>query len=142
MRLHCLAVFAAALLLSAAPIVADDKKDQDEVQGTWEVTTMFNNGKPEPGTVKGATLVIKGDKITMGMRNLTFKLDAAKKPKAIDAVAKDGAAEGKTILGIYEVKGDTLTLCMANEPDGKRPTELAPKEGDKAVIFTAKRAKP
>jgi uncharacterized protein (TIGR03067 family) len=148
MRLHFLSVIAVALLWTRAPVLAEEKKDQDEPQGTWEVTALFADGKPEADKAKGTILVIKGEKITLVAsegkikRNFTFTLDSAKKPKAIDAVAQDGAAAGKTILGIYEVKGGALTWCMSGEPDGKRPTELAPKEGDKALILTAKRAKP
>ena len=149
MRLQPLVAIGTALLLSAGSILADDAKDQEGLQGTWEVTAMFANGKPEGADkIEGTTLVFKGNKITLNAsggkvkRSFTFKLGSAKKPKAIDALAQDGAAEGKTILGIYEIKGDTFTWCMSREPDGKRPTELAPKEGDKAMILMAKRAKP
>jgi len=149
MRLRLLVVFVAALVLSASPSVADDKKDQDALQGTWEVTAMVTDGKAEGADkIKGATIVIKGDKITLSAaegklkRSFTFKLDSSKKPKAIDAVLQDSPLEGKTAKGIYEIKGETLTWCMPQDVDGKRPTELRPKEGDKALIFTAKRVKP
>ena len=148
MRLHFLSAVGVALLLTGAPVPADEKKDHDELQGTWEVTAVFDDGKPEADKAEGTSLVIKGDKITLVAsegkvkRNFTFKLGPDKNPKAIDAVAQDGAAEGKTIPGIYEIKGDTLTWCMSRAPDGKRPTELAPKAGDNAMILTAKRAKP
>jgi uncharacterized protein (TIGR03067 family) len=148
MRAYILAVFAAALLLSAAPVLADDKKDLNELQGTWEVTAMFADGKPETDKAKGTTFVIKGDKITLvasegqDKRSYTIKLDSAKKPKGIDALAPDGAVDGMTLLGIYEIKGDTLTWCVPIEPGGKRPAKVAPKEGDQAMILTAKRVKP
>jgi uncharacterized protein (TIGR03067 family) len=74
-------------------------------------------------------------------RNFTFKLDSTKNPKAIDVIALDGGPKGKTILGIYQIKEDTLTCSMSHEPDGKRPTTFEPKEGDKAMILTAKRVK-
>jgi uncharacterized protein (TIGR03067 family) len=148
MRLHILAVFAAALLLSAVPVLADDKKDLNELQGTWEVTAMFADGKPETDeSKKGITLVIKAEKITLvasegqDKRSYTIKLDSAKKPKGIE-LAPDGAVDGMTLLGIYEVKGETLTWCVPIEPGGKLPAKLTPKEGDQAMILTAKRVKP
>jgi uncharacterized protein (TIGR03067 family) len=107
MRLHILAVFAAALLLSAVPVLADDKKDLNELQGTWEVTAMFADGKAEADKEKGTTLFIKGDKITLVRsegkvkRNFTFKLDSAKNPKAIDALTHDGVVEGMTLPGSF-----------------------------------------
>ena len=137
-----------ALLLGAGFAGAGDKKAQDEFQGRWKVTSSYADGTEVKGHI-GALLVIKGDKITLAFpdakrgaeRNFKIKLDSAKNPKAIDALALDGGPKGQTFLGIYKVKGDTLTWGMSNEPDGKRPTSLEPKQGDKAVILTAERVK-
>ena len=148
MRLPSRWVFVVALLVAVHPVLADDRKDQDELQGTWEATAMIADGKPYADKGKGTTLAIMGNKITLVAsegkvkRNFTFTLNSSKTPKTIDAVAQDGAAEGKTIRGIYEIKKDTLTWCMSRETDGKRPTDLAPKLGDNTMILKAKRVKP
>lgn len=137
-----------ALLFGAGFGGAGDKKAQDELQGKWKVTSMYGNGT-EAQAGKGATLVIKGDKISLAPpdaksgkeRNFKVTLDPTKSPKTIDAMALDGGPEGQTILGIYQLKGDTLIWSMSKEPGGKRPTSLEPKQGDKAMILTAERVK-
>ena len=138
--------FLVALLFAVGFVGAGDKKAQDELQGKWKVTSMYGNGTEAKG--KGATLVIKGDKISLvpdakpgKERNFKITLDPTKSPKAIDALALDGGPEGQTILGIYQLKGDTLIWSMSTEAGGKRPTSLEPKQGDKAMILTAERVK-
>jgi uncharacterized protein (TIGR03067 family) len=69
-------------------------------------------------------------------RKLT--IDAAKKPKAIDYLPDAGQEDGKTVMGIYEVKGDELRLCVA-EPGKDRPTELSSKKGSGWKLWTLKR---
>ncbi len=49
---------------------------------------------------------------------LTFKIDAAKRPKAFDLVS----ASGRVRLGIYKVEDDKLTLAFM-EPDVTMPEE-------------------
>ena len=52
-----------------------------------------------------------------------FTLDPTKKVKTIDYTIAEGANEGKTQLGIYELDGDTLKFCYA-QPGKDRPTEF------------------
>ena len=69
----------------------------------------------------------------------THKLDPSKKPAHVDAIVTEGANKGMTMLGIYEMKGDTVNACF--DPMGKaRPTSFTPK-GDEflAVIQRAKK---
>jgi uncharacterized protein (TIGR03067 family) len=65
---------------------------------------------------------------------MTFKLDAAKKPRAIDM------ADEMALPGVYEVTGDTLKMCY--DASGKtRPTKLASEEGTVMVFVVFKREK-
>ena len=50
-------------------------------------------------------------------------------PEAIDYVLLEGPNKGKTLLGIYELTGDTLKSCFA-APGKDRPTDFATKAGD------------
>jgi len=70
-----------------------------------------------------------------------YKLDPAKKPKTIDVLPTDGLDKDKTIEGIYEIKGEELTVCVA-KPGSPRPTEFASKAGSGHVLFVLKKAKP
>lgn len=72
----------------------------------------------------------KGGKITAikdGTIPCDFKIDPSKKPKQIDITLhlKRGDA---TFLGIYEIKGDALTVCYAGSNTGKRPAEFSSKD--------------
>jgi uncharacterized protein (TIGR03067 family) len=41
----------------------------------------------------------------------TLKVDKSRIPKTMEIVGTKGPNEGKTILAIYEVVGDNLTIC-------------------------------
>jgi len=134
-------ILAAALLLAAAP--ADGTKDQDGLQGTWNVDSLLRGGKfASPAAVAKMQLVISGDKATMKSPGKddavgTFKLDPTKKPAAIDLVRDDK----EVLLGIYVVDGDTLRLAM-QKPGGKeRPTAFESPEDSEVNVFVLKREK-
>ncbi len=145
MRTSCFCAAAAALLLIAAdkPRPAP-KGDQARLQGAWKVTAGESNGKPAPeDAIKEARLVFKGDTVTATGENgkthaLTFKLNTAGKLKTIDLTS---AEKKQTLLGIYGLDGDSLTICLG-PPGGDRPTRLATKEGSPSALFKLRREKP
>lgn len=139
-KVHLLVVAMAGLLV-AAEQKDDAKKDSDKLQGTW---TAVEGGPP------GGILTFAGD--TFNIRDKekliakgTFKVDPAKKPKAIDMMVTedpDNKFKGKTSLGIYELDGEQLKWC-ANEP-GKddRPKEFVKEAGgNRHLLVTFKREK-
>jgi uncharacterized protein (TIGR03067 family) len=59
-----------------------------------------------------------------------LKFDAAK--GTVDFTPEDGPAKGKTLLGIYKVEKDTLTICFGSA--GKeRPKEF--KSNDRNTVL-------
>jgi len=70
-----------------------------------------------------------------------FKVDATKKPKTMDMTPSEGRYKDKTLLGIYELDGDTLKICFA-EPGKDRPTDFTSKAGSGVVLAIHKREKP
>jgi len=50
-------------------------------------------------------------------------------PKTIDYTLLEGVDKGKVQRGIYNVEGDTLTICYS-PPGGERPTAFETKGGD------------
>jgi uncharacterized protein (TIGR03067 family) len=147
MRLRLLSVLAVGLLLGAdAPREDSAKKELEKFQGDWVAVSYTVDGK-EVGddelktirlTVKGADSTFKrGDKTGHG----TYKLGPSKDPKEIDISHDDGPDKGKTALGVYEVEGEKLKICLAAPGVKERPKELASKPGSGHTLEVWKRAK-
>jgi uncharacterized protein (TIGR03067 family) len=141
-RLPLIAAVAAGLLWFAAAR-ADDAKD---VQGTWEPTSAVLNGQKFPDDMlKTIRLVLTDGKYALKLGEQTdagtIKLDPTKKPKEMDITGTEGPNKDKTFPCIYELKGDTLTVCYSL--DGKdRPKEFKAETGSGQFLATYKRAKP
>jgi RNA polymerase sigma factor (sigma-70 family) len=121
----------------------DAVKDQQKILGTWAYVSVEVKGEKRPEEeVKEAKLIFAPEgKFTAMSKGKemggTYKLDPAKKPKEITTTNDDG----KTHLGIYELDGDTLTICMHQEDGADRPTEFATKADTKVVLVVLKREK-
>jgi uncharacterized protein (TIGR03067 family) len=140
MRMCWFMAMACIILVSA--VQAEDKAaggDQEKIQGTWVLDSGERGGKQIPDEAKGVTLTFEGNKVKVkhGDREMTwgFKLDASKKPKAIDV-----DMNGKIGKGIYELKGDTLKIAHGEEGD-PRPKNFESKEGSNVSVVVLKRKK-
>jgi uncharacterized protein (TIGR03067 family) len=134
MMLHILMVFAL--------IAADSQDDAAMLQGTWTMILGEREGrKLSDEEVASARLTITGTKYsyTLGGRTETgtFKLDPSQKPRAIDVTPE----EGKPILGIYEIEGDTHKVCFA-EPGRERPSEFSTQPESGRSLYAMRRVKP
>ena len=132
-------------------------KDLEPLQGTWNIDTMEWGAKSLPKELmKGYSFVFAGDKLTwegaIGMQskggNVTaidgafpcdFKIDPGKEPKQIDITLhlKQG---DRTVLGIYEIKGDTLKVCYFHLNNGRRPLDFSTKGGQSIGFIVLNRA--
>src|SRR5688500_11780063 len=115
MRSCLFTVLTACFLLGAASANDDAKDDHEAIQGTWKVVSTEDSGAKAPDeAIKNLKLVISKDKITYKFGDetteLSYKLDATKKPKWIDLTEGE-----RTNLGIYELEGHNLKICF---PEG------------------------
>jgi uncharacterized protein (TIGR03067 family) len=120
--------------------------DAKRVQGTWKPVRAEIAGKPYPEEVlKTMKLVLSDGKYTVTVNGKpdegTVKLDAAKRPRAMEIVGTRGPNQGRTILAIYELADDTLRICY--DLGGKaRPTEFKTKADTKLFLVEYQREKP
>ena len=136
---------------------ADDavKKELAKLDGTWTLIKMEVDGKSLLEKDKPESkLVIKDGKVTSDAKEapkdgaqLSKVLDPSKKPKQITVPNFEGGdpKKGVTLIGIYEVDGDELRVCVqavetANlkEREKERPTALDSTQG---VLLVFERAK-
>lgn len=137
--MYRLSLVGAVILMGSVAVAQDNaEKDLKSFQGTWKIVSMMRAGKEQvQGKVEDATAVISGNELSLmvGKKELPkvfFKLDATKKPAAIDmGTVKDQKISNN---GIYELNGDMLTLCWGGDSK-PRPTKLAStKEGDERLL--------
>jgi uncharacterized protein (TIGR03067 family) len=139
-------VLATSLFLALGGVAAAEdavKAEYDKFEGTWRFASVVVDGKEIPvETFKDTVLVLRGDRYTIREGPVsyggTYKLDVGRKPKTIDATFTGGPDKGKTMVGIYELEGDTYKVCMAL-PGKDRPTEFASKPGSGHVMEVLKR---
>lgn len=133
--------FVLACLMGLAAIPPDDQADH---QGTWQAVAFVRDGKPTPDeVVLSITRTVEGDHIVWkragkAFAGTSFKLDPSTDPKTIDVIPDGGQNRDRTVLGIYKIEGETLTICMA-DPDRPRPKTFAAEVGDKQTLMTFKK---
>lgn len=138
---------ALGFLLSVTLPAVDDAPARDEaLLGTWVMVAVQHDGVQYPESrFKGSELVFERQEFMTRRDDRVdgrgiYKLVASKTPKEIDRTFKAGVAAGKAQLGIYEVKDDTLRLCMVFEPD-PRPTTFESPKGARSIYWVYKKKK-
>jgi uncharacterized protein (TIGR03067 family) len=149
MRFQALGLmFASALMMVAADDPKDAvKKEYDKFEGTWKMESFTVDGKPTPiETFAQFRMTLTGENFTTvtadGKTNGTYKVDPSKSPKTIDITFTGGQLDGLTMLGVYELDGDTYKVCLPAGGGKERAKELASKPGSGLVLEVLKRVKP
>jgi uncharacterized protein (TIGR03067 family) len=117
-----------------------------KIQGTWQFISQEMDGKPRPAEeVKKIKITFTDDKWSVRMEGKeiqagTHKFDPSKKPVQVDAMVTEGEGKGGTMLGIFELKGDTIKVCF--DPQGKeRPTSFTAKAGQFSAVVEREKKK-
>jgi uncharacterized protein (TIGR03067 family) len=133
-------LFASFLALAAGP-----EEALKPFQGEWVIESANLADKDHTELFKALKLTVTGEKYTIDFGENseagTIKLDATKSPKQIDLTTrKDGPFKGRNLPGIYEFKGDTVTLCLNSEKP-ERPAKFAAPAKTPLMLLTFKREK-
>jgi uncharacterized protein (TIGR03067 family) len=110
------------------------KSELERFAGAWSFALVKVSGQRQSNLEAahrlifqkdGRFTVVQGSRITHG----TITVDPGQTPKHYDVHMGTGSQKGMTVPAIYEIEGDTLTICM---PLGgnERPTALKSKAGD------------
>jgi uncharacterized protein (TIGR03067 family) len=125
----------------AAPVPKPAKKSDDaaRLEGRW-VSVTFDGGSG-PKANESYTLVVQDGKMWFGagkaeLPNAPFTLDPTKSPTQLDV---SWPTWNEPQQYVYELDGDTLTLCHA-QPKQPRPTEVKGGPGGH-MCFVLKRLK-
>jgi uncharacterized protein (TIGR03067 family) len=119
-------------------------KDAEALKGTWEVVEMSGGGMKVPAKeADGKAITFRDGRVFLVEKGREedagpLRIDASKSPKTIDFTPTSGPERGKTLRGIYELKGDTLKLALG-PPDGARPTTFVSPKGSQVLVFDLKR---
>ena len=123
------------------------RQEMAKLEGEWEMVSGERDGQMLPeDLVKTGRRVSKDGEATVTIGNNPFMkakytVDPTKKPKAIDyTVLSEGPNKGKTVLGIYEIDGDTVKFCSA-AVGKERPKEFSAPAGSGQTYSVWKKVK-
>ncbi len=117
--------------------------DIKSFQGTWLPTKLqlHDGSTVEKSKLQDLTIVVTENKLIFqwptSKHEFDIKLGSSDKLKTIDLTPLDATVKGELYLGIYELRDDTLKLCMPmKKPNQVRPKEFKPAvECEMIVIF-------
>jgi uncharacterized protein (TIGR03067 family) len=123
----------AIVLLLVGPTAGDEAMgDLKKMEGTWEAKGYWADGKKWPDAELATMKLLVKDtgenELVLGKEKYfgTYKLDESTVPKTIDITITQGPHKGQKKLGIYDLKGDTLRICVG-PLGGGRPKEFISK---------------
>ncbi|MBN9122043.1 MAG: TIGR03067 domain-containing protein [Planctomycetes bacterium] len=138
-------VTAVLLTFVSTALAAEPAGDLKTLQGTWVIAEATLAGRDHTDDFKDMKLTVTGQSYTIDFGKNSekgaLKLDVAKKPRQIDlTTSKEGPFKGRNLPGIYELKGDTIVLCLNSEKQ-ERPTAFEAKEKTPLMLLTFQREK-
>jgi uncharacterized protein (TIGR03067 family) len=120
------------------------EKELARLEGVWSFVIVEVEGAKRPPmpfetnkiiiSKDGRYIVVQGLNVTRG----TLSVDPTKTPMHYTPVVATGSAKGLVAMGIYDLQGETLKLCL---PLGgkERPTKFATAAGSNLILFVLKR---
>jgi uncharacterized protein (TIGR03067 family) len=134
-------LFAAAVMIGA-PAPKEGPKEAPRIEGDWIVESFEGPKDGPPGAI---TFRITDSKISIieakrdKPEEASYTVDLKKNPATIDIRPGRGQKD-QVVLGIIEIKGDTMKLCFTKE-GGERPKEFKGDAANGVMLINLKRIK-
>jgi uncharacterized protein (TIGR03067 family) len=132
-------------LAASAPALKDLPKKANDLTGEWVVErvavankTLSSGDLVYTFTADGKWLIHR-DGTELPAPNRQYTADPKARPATVELIA-DATRPATRREGIYEVDGDTLTMCVG-PPKGARPTKFESTADDRNTIYVLKRKK-
>jgi uncharacterized protein (TIGR03067 family) len=133
------------LLFPGICVPEDADKELEKLQGEWTaVYHEFRGFGFKAGEFPAIQLTIKGDKWISRQdqkSTVTITLDPNAEPKHFDRNFAKGPLDGKVVLGLYKLEGDTLTIINSSG-EKERPTGFSTKDNSALKLYVYQRSKP
>ncbi len=146
MRLYGLLILALFLApVADTPENAAARRDMKNLEGVWVLVSGEEMGAKLPDKiVRTGRLIMAGDRHTLRIGDTTIdgthKVNPSREIKAMDVMCTQGPYAGKTLLGIYKLHDDELTVCFA-VPGRDRPTAFTTRSGTGSMLHVWRRLK-
>jgi RNA polymerase sigma factor (sigma-70 family) len=116
------------------------RADREKLQGDWVVTAMTVNGKDAgwEEVVAQNKLQFRGDQVNLPFDS-DYILDPKAHPKRIDMTCRILPPPNNFMLGIYEVNGDELKLCLGAPGRDDRPKAFVTEPATGRTLMILKR---
>ena len=132
-------------LLTVAGLAADfaalaaQESDHKAIQGTWKLVSAIHDGEKSKLDGGDRVLAISSSHVIYSFEyREEYELRPDKNPKWIDILEAPEGEKSQRIPGIYELAGDSLTICY--HPKGKdRPAKFQNEAGSGLSLLTYKR---
>ena len=122
------------------PPAAVRVEDAGELQGEWEVVSLFIEKLDYSKASKGDRWVFAGTSVRLIHSNgHVFGPHAIRVNAACDPSEFEYSDQGNRIRGIYRRSGDELLLAEDRYGDGPRPSSFEP--ANRVVLWTLRRVK-
>jgi uncharacterized protein (TIGR03067 family) len=133
----------AALLVAAPTVKAKPEPKTDDLvpTGTWVAEKVEQGGKDVLPTLDGLSMTFQDGTVVLRILNTDRPMPVTFNPtaglKEITTRPGRGTVENR---GIYKIEGDTLTIYLNEEENGRRPTDFTP-GAPNHTLLVLKRAK-
>ncbi len=139
MKGHALALLGALLLAASCAPKAPAPAPRSELEGVWIGTVLEQEGGKATLNIVGDRFHFQGPWRSEWFEG-PFTIDPLSRPHRLDLFIEkaEGEEKGKTVLAVYELEGDVLTLAVGKPGSGERPLLVG--HDRRVVVLRMKRA--